>query len=360
MLADHLALGVVALDPDIVEIDRAMHAGAGIGLGDHQRHGLAREAPDGRRQAREAGRVGAGAGQSLAAQQAQGRIRHPAQLVALLVLDQLVAAIAEEGEVVVGDPFEEGARLGQLVRIDLACPIEIGERVLDPAEHRLPVLHRGPDIRERHFEGAPDLLQPLRIALPVDLDMHERFGALGAIGGGCGDRLDLALGIAPDRHDRVDRQMDHQAQPVERHADRIDQERHVVIDDLDHTVGRLPAMLLDMRVVDPDPRLADPALLAEAQMGERCAIEIQGIAIDQIARRHGAVVMLQEDLGLAGLRRRHHAVHAQGDFPQQLVLLFLQPRGHGGSLRAVVERPQEHSPGTTLDGRSYLTMINHW
>ena len=38
MLADHLALLVEALDPDIVEIDGAMHGRAAVGLGDHQRH----------------------------------------------------------------------------------------------------------------------------------------------------------------------------------------------------------------------------------------------------------------------------------------------------------------------------------
>ena len=56
VLADHLALGVEALDPDEVQVDRAVHGRARVRLGDHQRRRIARPAPDLRRQRGEAAR----------------------------------------------------------------------------------------------------------------------------------------------------------------------------------------------------------------------------------------------------------------------------------------------------------------
>ncbi len=54
VLADHLALGVEPLDPDEVQVHRAVHGRARVRLGDHQRRRIARPAPDLRRQRGEA------------------------------------------------------------------------------------------------------------------------------------------------------------------------------------------------------------------------------------------------------------------------------------------------------------------
>ncbi len=56
MLAADVAGGVEALDADVVEIARAVHGRAGVGLRDDQEVGNARVRPDLRRQCREAGR----------------------------------------------------------------------------------------------------------------------------------------------------------------------------------------------------------------------------------------------------------------------------------------------------------------
>ena len=74
----------------------------------------------------------------------------------------------------------------------------------------------------------------------------------------------------------MDHQMDGKALAVQLGGDRIDQERHVVVDDLDHGMAALPAMLVKLRMVDPDaggPRLPLAAELPDRQCG---AVELVG------------------------------------------------------------------------------------
>ncbi len=330
VLAQDLALGVEPADAEVVEIDRPVHGRAGVGLGDHQRHRGARLAAQLRRQCCEAARGGA-AGR-LAPEQAERRALEALQLIARLIADQVVAAVAEQGEVVVGDPAQERLGLGQLGRLEhLGAGLQVGDRDLDLGQHRAPVLDRRPDIGKRLLEVDPDRLDPLGIALPVDLEMHVGFEAgVAAVGRGrLQHRLERARGRALDRHDRVDRDVDQEAQPVERHAHRIDQERHVVGDHLDHGVGRLPAVLLDLGVVDPDQRLAGQALLAEAEMGERGAIDVQRVALEQIDGRDRPVVVADEGFGPLRLAVGELVVQLIDHPLEQIRLLVLQPGCHG-------------------------------
>ena len=58
------------------------------------------------------------------------------------------------------------------------------------------------------------------------------------------------------RDDRVDDQVQRQVVAVDFHRHRIDQERHVVVDDLDDRVRRLPAVILDRRIEDAHAGMA--------------------------------------------------------------------------------------------------------
>ena len=127
VLAEHPALGVEPPHADVVEIDRAVHGRAAVGLGDHQRHRQARQAAHLRRQRCEAARVRARARLGLAAQQAHRRALDAAQLVAVLLAQEVVAGVAEEGEVVVGDPAQEGLDLGDLLGVE-----RLGAALADP------------------------------------------------------------------------------------------------------------------------------------------------------------------------------------------------------------------------------------
>ena len=82
LLADDLAALVERLDPDVVEVGRAVHGGAGVGLGQHQQGLLAGLDLDRVGQPREGGAVGL-----VGAQDAQPGAGHRAQHVLVDALD---------------------------------------------------------------------------------------------------------------------------------------------------------------------------------------------------------------------------------------------------------------------------------
>src|SRR5204863_297989 len=87
-------------------------------------------------------------------------------------------------------------------------------------------------------------------------------------------RRQVVLRVAEDADDRVDDQVDAVATAVELHSHRVDEERHVVGDDLDGGVGRAPAVLVELRVVDADLRRAERArLAADHRYDEWAALE---------------------------------------------------------------------------------------
>ena len=87
------------------------------------------------------------------------------------------------------------------------------------------------------------------------------------------------FGVAPQAHHRMNDQVRRQSTPVERHAHGIDEKRHIVGDNLNDRVGRLPTVLLELWVVHVNLGDAGLALLGVGQMGHRRAIEIYIIAI---------------------------------------------------------------------------------
>ena len=92
--------------------------------------------------------------------------------------------------------------------------------------------------------------------------------------------------------------------PRQLHRDRVDEERHVVGDDLDDGVRRLPAVLLDVGRVDVHLRLAGPPDAAEVPVRERGAVQVELAPVDQVVGRDVRVVRADEPLEVVRLRRR--------------------------------------------------------
>ena len=169
---------------------------------------------------------------------------------------QLVVAVAEEGEVVVLEPDEERARLGDLVGVERR---RVGPQLGRPASSARarisrPVVDRGAHLVDHALEVALELLA----ARPGRSGARPRRGsptrpACRSASAPCGSTSSSSpVGVAAHLDDRVDDQVDAEAAPVELHADRVDQERHVVGHDLDGRVRRLPAVRLELGVVDAD------------------------------------------------------------------------------------------------------------
>ena len=227
-------------------------------------------------------------------------------------------AVAEEGEVVVGEPLEEGGRLGGLL-----AQLRGGLERLRP--HRLPVLDRGAHLADHPHDLLLELAQAGRVGLPHDLGVDHRL-ADRALLERLGVRQDLeqaALGVAPHREDRVDDQVDPAAAPVQLHADRVDEERHVVGHDLDGGVRGLPAVLLEARVVRAHLRASRAPLAREVEVAERQAVEVERIALRHVLWRHPAVQLAREGLGEIGVVAVQLLAHAQADGIGQRLLGIL-------------------------------------
>src|SRR5207244_1049526 len=120
----------------------------------------------------------------------------------------------------------------------------------------------------------------------------------------------------------------------------------VVGDDLDDAMRGLPTVLVDVRRVDADLRLARLPLLQELPMGERSAVEIQLV---EILGRGVRVVSGDELLDLVGLWTREPLPDVLDRLPDERRLRFLRLDRHPGPLAAYPSA--EYEPVRTLGRR---------
>ena len=226
LLADDDAVGVELEHADVVHVALAVDPRATVGLGQDQRLGGASpvQAMGGQRLHRPR------AGGVLAAHQTQARAFHRGQHHAAALLDHLVFAVAVQGEVIGRGPAQELLRLAPDAVFHRHAPggQVIGQH-LHALAHQAPVghhrAHLGQHLAHALLDGAHR-----RRHLAVDLQQHQRLGLALA------HRLQLAGRVAAHAHQRMAQHVHAHAHLGQGHAHRINQERHVVIDDLQHRV----------------------------------------------------------------------------------------------------------------------------
>jgi hypothetical protein len=257
-LAGGVALGVVGLDDHAIHRTAAMDQRLAVGLDDQQRLGPAREARH--RLATAQARIEQA--DLVTPQDAQRRAGNDlvAQAAGVRrILDIAIAAVAEEGEVVGLQPAQE------LLLLDGVRGLQIRDRVEPGLSHGPPVGDRAPHFGQHAAERRGEIVELCRLGLPVDLDVHHRFGSptVGI------DLQQVAVEVAPHREDGMGEQMNGKLAPVQLVGDRIDQERHVVVDDLHDGVPALEAVLGRGRIEDADLGHARQPVPGERQQGER-------------------------------------------------------------------------------------------
>jgi hypothetical protein len=134
------------------------------------------------------------------------------------------------------------------------------------------------------------------------------------------DVREATLRIAANLHDGVEDHVYGVALVVYLHPRRVDQEWHVVVDHLYDGVGRLPAVLFEEGVVDPDlplPRLAPPR---KAPVGDGGPVGVYRGALFEVFRVHPTVVLAREFLDLRCLILSHLVFDPGHDLVQKLVL----------------------------------------
>ncbi len=264
-LAGDAAIGVVGLDDHAVHRPEAMDQRGPVGLDDQDVVRPAREA--GHR--RPAAPPGVEQPDLVAPQQAERGAGH--QLVAQparlqRVLDVAVVAVAEEREVVGLEPAQELLVLGEVGR---AAGREVGDGVEAGLAHRPPVLDRQPHLGQHAGQRGGQLVELVGVALAVDLDVHHRFRA-GPLARFEREAGQVAVEVAPHRQHRVGQQVDRDFAAIERVGDRIDEERHVVVDDLHDGVAAHEAVV-GGRVEDPHLGDAGQPAAGEGEQGDRRA-----------------------------------------------------------------------------------------
>ena len=176
MRADGLAVLRKALDADRIHVYGPMHRGAPVGLGDHQQ-GRLLEILElfGRHLVVLVHRAGFGAVLGIA-QNAEGGARNRLPPRPAALFDQVVAAVAEESEVVLQQPVQERDRFvdflfGRLGR----GPLELIHDLVEGRGHGLPIVdhlaHADDDAAQAGFQ----LGQVPGIAVMADFKADNRF-----------------------------------------------------------------------------------------------------------------------------------------------------------------------------------------
>jgi hypothetical protein len=308
VLADHLAPRVIPLDADVVGVAVAVDGGPGVGLGHHQ-HGR-RSAGEGagrHGQRREARRLLP----TPFAQHAQAAAGDQLQRQLAALAHQVVLAVAEQREVVVGQPLQEGAALRRFRGIDAGRRRrQFLGRLLQVRDHGGPVADRGAHVRQHPFDALAQRCPLLRVDEAVHLDVHPRLARQVRRGMARRHRLQHALGVALHREDGMHHQVQRQALAGELQRHGIHQEGHVVVDDLHDGVAGAPAVGARGRAEHPHLRDARLPLRCELPVRQQGAEQVLGRALVEVLHVDLAEVFAEKvSRGSPGARvgARHHA-----------------------------------------------------
>ncbi|EXI92915.1 MAG: hypothetical protein AW12_00214 [Candidatus Accumulibacter sp. BA-94] len=319
---DNAAAVIEALDADEVEIGRTMDRRAGIGLDQDQRRRIPGQFGD------FAGNGGKTTGKArviAVPKDAEPAVAGAGQ--ALLTGSDEVLGSTKKDEIVGGDPAEVVRRLGVRGELGSGCTHVLldGGTILDRRAH----------IGENAGDLPLQIFHLAAVADAVDLEMNPRLGPA-ALPAMRRDPLQAAVRPALGAEQRVQQTVDGQPAAIDEHGDRIDEERHVVGDDVDDRMRRMPAVAIKIRRVEGEHRLPQRPLLAEAKMlgrrtdelfGTRVAtageIEVGVVAIEKLDDRSrqpqlpGYFVQVAAQVALCFGNRCHGALlgHTDGDSP---------------------------------------------
>ena len=193
-----------------------------------------------------------------------------------------VGAVAHghEREVVVDEPVEEHRSLRRFV-VRIVADAQLGREVERALAHRLPVVDRGPHVGEGRLDLRGEGVERGAIALAVDLGMHE--------------------GLALEHG--VEQEMYVIATSREQRAHAVDDERHVVGDDLDDSVRRRETVARARRVVDAHRGRPGWARRGEGEVRSSGSREVGSLENRQIA---GVGARDVEPFERAGFGRGRH------------------------------------------------------
>src|SRR3954453_11254953 len=351
ILAGQVAVVVIALDTDAVERHVAMDGAAAVGFGDDEKVFGARVLAELARE-RRGGALGGHFAEL--AQDAEAALDHRREVVLVGARFQSVAAESEKDEVALVEPLQELTRLGYfLLRHRQFGVFELGELGAELRAHGLPVGDRGANVVQDALERGAHRGELRRVALLIDLDVHVRLD----------NRVDLRFlrrfeldalraGVAADAHDRMQQQMNVASKARDLGADGIDEERHVVVDDLDDGVLETPAISVDGGIEEPHFGSTDVADFAELPERKRRAEERLERGVDDVVGSDEREVAPDELLGTIRFIAADSFLCFGSKPLDEIGLALLRGHGHESRLlqlrAAIISRRKRTPIGTAL------------
>ena len=137
--------------------------------------------------------------------------------------------------------------------------------------HLAPVLNPGANVGEDFLDSGANRFQGFGRRLGVDFEMHE--GLDGGAGVALGHLDSSAGAVAAHADGWVDDEVGGEFVALDLGAHRIDQKRHIVVDDIDDRVRRRPAVLGDAGVEYSDLDGRGATVLDKLPQSQRRAVE---------------------------------------------------------------------------------------
>ena len=291
-LLDDLAAGIDLANRHIVRVRRAMHAARVRGLGERQQGRLAQVADGVVFDTQVFG--GEPGAQQLG--QAQERVGVIFDMTAIGIVTHHKFFIAQEGEVVAHQPFQEAFDFGFLIGIDgVLAVVDTGQQFLHLGLHRLEVSHGNPYFTQNLLQFLAQHIQFGGVCAAIDFQVHQRLlrdafprGALGQ------DFQQLAFAAATHAQHRGLQGMNAVTATVQLGTHRVHQKRQVVVQDFNCRVGGLPAVALVVGVEHPHLRLGRVETLQQAPRRQRAAGEVGHAPLGKFIQRNDAEELLSE------------------------------------------------------------------
>ena len=299
-LAGHLAVVAERLHPDVVEVRRAVHGGAGVGLGQHQQRLLAGLRLD---------RVGQPPERLrhllVGAEDAEAGAGDGAQEVVVALALELVLAVAEEREVLVGQPRQQLGGLADLLGVQRrrVAPQPV-DQLGDLGVHLLPVLDRLAHVAQHPLHVVGDLAgsSPSRIRSISTCIQDSRTASP------CGSLAPSATGStccsAPVMSRTTSKLgwMTRCTSRSWRESSMVSESTRNGMSSIDHLddgvpAGR-PAVLGERRGEDPDLGGALGPVGGQLEVGGEGAVDVDVGAVDHVLGRHVAVVGAEQGVDL--------------------------------------------------------------
>ena len=314
-----------------------MHGRAAIGGREHEDAGFASMGCD------RFAEVGRRSGEiRVRPQDAEAGAGHCTQAVASVVADEVVLPVSKEGEVVVGYPSEHVCRLGGLVHGDTRgrMLVEVVGSLQSLAAHARPVLDRLAYVAE----DAPQRGFDLRGGHPAPADLGVNPGLAYA----CpirGDALKRSRDVTLSCEDGMNHQAERTSEPRQLGGDRVDEEGHVIGDDLhDWPPARPPVGVIGRRMY-AHARRARRALTAQIDVGDHRTQEVRRSTRLEVLLRHMPVVERGELLKKGAARR--HVLY----FAQDCTRVVPMGQRHGRRLLQPLARVGQPARSALLEGR---------